>query len=167
MTLTQANGSPLLAALCGGMTQGIRPELAVMRQTSASGRHGFGFHEACRSLFQVVYHPEQVPLTHFLRTCKPLLFPLRSTGVIWGHEYGGLVLLDNDSHCPWEDQLIERDEDSPIPQHARDDPYDAPKIQQLLKVPAQSPPSREIRSCSVLISGEGDYFMRLPCEIRE
>ncbi|KAI9872224.1 MAG: hypothetical protein M1830_001894 [Pleopsidium flavum] len=138
-----------------------------MRQRPANGRYGFVFHEACGSLLQEVYHPEAVPLARLLEICKSLPFPLQGTGVSWGHDYGGLVLLDNQSHYPWEDQLVERDEDSIECQRARENPYDVPEIQQLLKEPPQSPPSRKGLSSSGPISERGDCFFRLPWEIRE
>ena len=138
-----------------------------MRQRPANGRHGFVFHEACWALLQEFYHPGPVPLARLLEICNSLPFPLRGAGVSWGHDYGGLVILDNQNHYPWEDQLVERDEDSIECQHARENLYDVPKIQQLLKEPQQSPSSRKDFSFLRPISEREDCFIRFPWEIRE
>lgn len=138
-----------------------------MRQRVANGRHGFIFHEACWSLLQEAYHPEAVRLARLLEVCRSLPFPLQGTGVSWGHDYGGLVLLDSQSYYPWEERLIERHEGSITCQHAKENPYDVLEIQRLLKEPPQCPPCWEKLSSSRPISKKGDYFARLPWEIRE
>ena len=138
-----------------------------MRQREANGRHGFIFHEACWSLLQEAYHPEAIPLARLLEVCRSLPFPLQGTGVSWGHDYGGLVLLDNQSHYPWEDRLIDRHDDSITCRHARENPFDVLEIQRLLKELPQCPPCCEKLSSSRPISKEGDYFARLPWEICE
>lgn len=138
-----------------------------MRQREVNGWHGFVFHEACWSLLQEAYHPKAIPLARLLEVCRSLPFPLQGTGVSWGHDYGGLVLLDNQSHYPWEDRLIERHDDSITYRHAKENPYDVLEIQRLLKEPPQCPPCWEKLDSLRPISNEGDYFVRLPWEIRE
>ncbi len=145
----------------------VHDKLTVMRQRVANGRHGFIFHEACWSLLPEAYHPEAIPLARLLEVCRSLPFPLQGTGVSWGHDYGGLVLLDNQSHYPWEDRFIDRYDDSITRRHAKENPYDILEIQRLLKEPPHCPPYWEKLSSSRPISKEGDYFARLPWEICE
>jgi hypothetical protein len=84
-----------------------------------------------------------------------------------GHDYEGLLFLDSRNNYPWEDQFVERDEESIARQHARENPYDVPKIHQLLKEPPQGPPSREELSSLGPISEREVCFIRLPWEIRK
>lgn len=138
-----------------------------MKQHATHGRHGFVFHEACWSLLQHVYNPETIPLARLLEVCKSLPFPLRATGVGWGHDYDGLAFLDYENNYPWGDRLIERDEDSITCQRARENPYDVPEIQRLLKERPQSPPRGKELSSSGSITEREDCFVGLPWEIRE
>lgn len=138
-----------------------------MKQHATHGRHGFVFHEACWSLLQHVYNPEAIPLARLLEVCKSLPFPLQASGVSWGHDYGGLVFLDYENSYPWEDRLIERDEVSITCQRARENPYDVPEIQRLLKERSQSPPRGKELSSSGSITEREDCFVGLPWEIRE
>lgn len=149
----------------------IHDELTVIRRYGAYGEHGLFFHEACWSLLQEAYHPEAIPLARLLEVCKSLPFPLRGTGVDLGHDYGGLVLFDNQNHCPWEGRLIERHDDSITCRHAKENPFDVLEIQRLLKEPPQCPPCWEKLSSSRPISKKKkkkrDDFAKLPWEIRE
>ena len=145
----------------------VHDELPVMRQHVANGRHGFVSHEACWSLLQEAYHPEAIPLARLLEVCRSLPFPLQGTGVSWGHDYGGLVLFDNQSHYPWEDRLVERHDDSITYRHAKENPYDILEIQRLLNEPPQHPPCWKKFDSLRPSSKTGDFFARLPWEICE
>ena len=70
-------------------------ELPVMQQCPENGRHGFVLHDACFRLLQKALEPDNIPLERLLWVCRSLPFPLRGIGVCWGHDYGGLTLLDN------------------------------------------------------------------------
>lgn len=142
-------------------------EIAVMRQSPVNGKHGFVFHEACWSLLLEVYYPESVPLARLMEIFKSLPFPLRGFGVSWGHDYGGLVHLHKQNHHPWEDQLVEREEDSIVCLYAKENPHDVPEIQQLLKEFPRSPPTGyEIGPSASALKGR-DCFTMLPWEILE
>lgn len=107
-----------------------------MDQSFVNGRHGFVFHEACWSLLQKSWDPEGVP-KRLLDVCKSLPLPRQGDCVSWGHDYGGLVVLDDQDRFPFEDWLTLRREREEQCLSAREDPYDVPAIQQLLKETTQ------------------------------
>ena len=132
-----------------------------MRQRPANGRHGYVLHNACWCLLEKAFDTEIVPLERLLKVCDSLPFPLRWEGVCWGHDYGGLVLLDDENYYPWEDRLKEQAIDSEIYDYARANPYDIVDISRLRAIPSDCPPN-------TMLSGQGnDCFKVLPWEILE
>ena len=132
-----------------------------MQKSPVNDRHGYVVHDACWCLLEKFLHPRAVPLARLLKICESLPFPLRGSGVSWGHNYGGLVLLDEKSHYPWEAQLIGQSDSSEVMDQARMNPYDVPEIPLLLKTRPQTPPG-------LGPLGQGnDCFSVLPWEILE
>ncbi|KAH9906634.1 hypothetical protein F4778DRAFT_722782 [Xylariomycetidae sp. FL2044] len=81
----------------------------TVRIRHENGRHGFIFHESCWSLLEKAFSPATVPIGRLYDVCLSLPHPLRSRCVSWGHDYGGLMLIDNRRRFPWEDREVELD----------------------------------------------------------
>jgi hypothetical protein len=114
----------------------------VMGEPPVNGRHGFVLHDACWCLLKAAFDTESVPLERLLNICESLPFPLWWEGVCWDHDYGGLGLLDEQGHYPWEDRLTEQTVYSEVRRNAQANPYDVPDISRLLVMPSDHPPAR-------------------------
>src|SRR5579862_7117241 len=136
-------------------------ELPVMRQHPLNGRHGFVLHDACWRLLQRAFHPNDTPLKRLLEVCESLPFPLRGNGVCWGHDYGGLFIIDDQGHYPWEDRLVRQCYSSKIHLYAKENPYNVPEIPALLVMRLEHPPEWLPKT------QRHDCFSRLPWEILE
>ncbi|KAH8690508.1 hypothetical protein BGW36DRAFT_364084 [Talaromyces proteolyticus] len=112
----------------------------------------------------MAYHPQKVPCLRRLEVCKSMPYPLQGSGVNWGHDFGGLVLLDNEDHYPWEDRVFEREGDSEHSISVRVNPKDIPEIEQLLGKPSQIPAFVKLGSTGQ-VRQRADIFGRLPLEI--
>ncbi|KAK3178681.1 hypothetical protein OEA41_000818 [Lepraria neglecta] len=133
----------------------------VMRQSPVNGRHGFVLHDACWCLLKVALDTESVPLERLFNICESLPFPLWWEGVCWDHDYGGLALIDEQGHYPWEDRLTEPTVYTKVHEYAQANPYDVPGISRLLVMPSDCPPG-------AMPTRQGkDCFMRFPWEILE
>lgn len=162
-------------------------EIGVMAYGSFEKRHGFIFHEVCWSLLEKTYYSQPVPYLRLYEVCNSMPFPLRDCGLSFGHDFGGLVLVDNKNYYPWEDRVFGRDDaDSKQLRLANRDPLNVPDIGQLLKKRPQTIPTLNSLRCtrqtrqiahtfSKSPSGEDafgellsslDTFSRLPVEIR-
>lgn len=139
----------------------VLDELPVMYQHPLNGRHGFVLHDACWHLLQRAFQPGEIPLTRLLELCESLPLPLRGNGVCWGHDYGGLLILDDQDHYPWEDRLMEHPHNTKTREYARENPYNVPDIPTLLVMRLEHPPELLPRTHRY------DYFSRLPWEILE
>ncbi len=109
----------------------VLDELPVMQQCPVNGCHGFVLHGACWQLLQRAFQPDEIPLKRLLEVCESLPFPLRGNGVCWGHDYGGLLVLDDQDHYPWEDRLVEQSHSTNICLYAKENPYIVPDISAL------------------------------------
>jgi hypothetical protein len=78
--------------------------------------------------------------------------------VCWDHDCGGLALLDEQDHYPWEGRLTERTVYSEGHRNARANLYDVPDISQLLDMPSDYPPgsipSSQCKDCFTILPGE-------------
>lgn len=74
-----------------------------------NNRHGFLFHDSCWKLLEVALLPEMIPLHRLYELCLSLPRPPISTCVSWGHDYGGLVAIDNKNYYPWDQRDTERE----------------------------------------------------------
>ena len=81
-------------------------------------------HDVCWCLLKAAFDTESVPLERLLNIYESLPFPLFWEGVCWDHDYGGLVLLDEQDHYPWEDRLIEQTVYSEVRRNAQANPYE-------------------------------------------
>ncbi|KAK0104410.1 hypothetical protein ONS95_004704 [Cadophora gregata] len=138
-------------------------QIGVIRQQPENGRYGFPFHEACWSLLEKAHSPEGIPCRAFFDICRSLPFPSEGTGISWGHDFEGLVLVDNQNRYPWEDRFVNRDYHWALSLGAKNDPYHVPEIQQL---PCQDFQAPSAINSSGPVTMMDDYFTALPEEIR-
>lgn len=133
-----------------------------MQQPDFNDRHGYIFHDACWQLLKMACHPAPVPIEKFHEVCASLPFPMQGTTVSWGHDFVGLVAIDNESRFPWEDRARNLDlSGGSTP--ANRDPLDVPEIKQILNECGQPPPES---SFSQPPSTTKDDFFKLPEELR-
>jgi hypothetical protein len=144
-----------------GCNSSTRDKIGVIRQHPVNGRYGFPFHEACWSLLEKAHSPEPIPCKALFEVCRSLPFPSEGTGLNWGHDFEGLVLVDNQNLYPWEDRFVDRDCYWALSLGARNDPYHVPEIQQLPYEDFQAPPAVSYSRPTVV-----DCFAALPEEIR-
>lgn len=137
-------------------------QIGVLRQHPINGRYGFPFHEACWSLLEKSCSPEPIPYKALFEVCRSLPFPSEGTTISWGHDFGGLVLVDSQDRYPWEDRFVERDGHSALYITARNDPYHVPEIQQHPYEDPQAPPAI---SSSDPVTTVANCFSALPEEI--
>ena len=136
-------------------------------------RHPFVFHESCWSLLQAAYSGEPVPLTRFHEVCSSLLFPYDQTSLVWGHDYGGLLRVDDQLYPPWENQSLRNNTGSVEWACAEHDPYDSSTVQRLLKQGFPHVPRCYITGeldgyhPTRVPNGGNDCFLRLPWEVME
>ena len=140
-----------------------RDHIGVLQQLPVNGRYGFPFHEACWSLLERAYSPETIPCEVLFEVCRSLPIPLEGSGISWGHDFGGLLLVDNQNRYPWEDRFIDRDGFSAPVLAARSNPYHVPEIQQLHHEDPQAPPAS---SSSEPVITAVNCLTALPEEIR-
>lgn len=136
-------------------------ELPVMRQHPLNGRHGFVLHDACWYLLQRAFQPCEIPLMRLLEVCESLPFPLRRNGVCWDHDYGSLLVFDDQDHYPWEERLVKHFHSPRTLSYAKENPYNVPDIPALLLMHLEHPPKWLPKS------QRHDCFSRLPWEIIE
>ena len=137
--------------------------IPVMRQRPIDGYHGYVLHESCWKLLESFFTLHDVPIDRLLQVCKSLPFPLRYTGVSWGHGYEGITSHDSEKYYPWEDgedYIRSRSEEVDVYRIAKTDPFNIPNIQGVVANSAQSP------SSGVFTQGT-DCFARLPWELLE
>ena len=135
--------------------------IPVMKQPPDNGCHGFVLHDACWCLLKAASDTQSVPLERLRNICESLPLPLWWEGVCWDHDYGGLALLDEQGHYPWEDRLREQTVCSEIHRNAKANPYDVPDMSRLPIKLLDHPPD------SLPPSPRNDCFMLLPWEILE
>jgi hypothetical protein len=134
-------------------------EIPVMRQHPLNGRHGFVLHDACWHLLQRAFQPVEIPLKRLFEVCESLPFPLRGNGICWGHDYGGLLVLDSQDRYPWEDRLVGHRHRTSL--YAKENPYNVPEIPALLMMRLEHPPEWLPKT------QRHDRFSMLPWEILE
>ncbi|KUJ14064.1 F-box domain-containing protein [Mollisia scopiformis] len=146
-----------------GYNSPTHDQIGVIRQHPVNDRYGFPFHEACWSLLEKAHSPESIPCKALFEVCRSLPFPSEGTGLSWGHDFEGLVLVDNQDRYSWEDRFVDRSGDWALFLGARNDPYHVPEIQQLPDEYFQAPPAiSSFRPVTTVV----DCFAALPEEIR-
>lgn len=140
-------------------------QIGVMTRGPFEQRHGFIFHEACWSLLEKTHHAQPVPYSRLYEVCHSMPFPLRDCGLSFGHDFGGLVLIDNKNYYSWEDRVFERD-----PQNFKQlqltyrNPLNVPEVGQLLKKRRQViSKSRNLR-CTRQTRQNGNNLSKSPSE---
>ena len=142
-------------------------ELPLMRQSPYDGRHGFILHATCHSFLQGFFYPKMVPVARLLEVCKS--FPFQNLGLSWGHDYGGMVSIDQEYQYPWEDQY--HDPEQLEPTHQPADPWNVPELKELLQR-AQlgfliKQPTNSTKLTRTGCAGLSNFFTGLPFEILE
>lgn len=139
-------------------------QFGAMGYGEVNGRRGFVFHDACWSLVKQAYHPAPVPHERLFEVLDSLPIVMAGDSIDWGHDYGGLAILqDGNDYFPWEylrfsDRQF-RDGWSNIPYSAN--PLAISAVEEILAEAAQSSPS-----CSLRLSTAGrDPFNKLPEEL--
>ncbi|VUC25067.1 unnamed protein product [Clonostachys rosea] len=63
------------------------------------------FHEACWSLLMryIPFQDDPEKLDNFYHVCISLPYPLKTLGLSWGHDYGGVAVRHDKGQFPWED----------------------------------------------------------------
>ncbi|PKY00137.1 hypothetical protein P168DRAFT_307768 [Aspergillus campestris IBT 28561] len=142
-------------------------EIGVLDRKPVNGRYGFVFHEACWSLLEHSYDPEQVPIARLYEVCRSLPLRMLVRGVAWGYTFGGVWCLDYYGFDPREDGFpchSLNTKDGPLPWTRN--PCVVPEIISLLEGTPEGPlPRRTCHSCPA--SGNGDVFSSVPQEIRD
>ncbi|OKL56123.1 hypothetical protein UA08_08708 [Talaromyces atroroseus] len=146
-----------------GYTEPSSYEIPVMKQRPEDNRHGYVVHDACWRLLQKASEPHDIPLVRLYKICSSLPFPIQGIGVSWGHNYGGVSIIDNQNFYPWEDRLIEQFSRSETYQHATFNPYDIPELPDLLSML----PRKNHDYRGNLGANSNNCFSVLPWEIRE
>jgi len=143
-------------------------EVPVMFQRPLNGSHGFLLHDACWHLLQNAFQLEEIPLKRLLEICESLPIPLRGTGVCWGHDYGGLLIFNDEDYYPWEDPLTENLYNKAC-SYDEENPYNVPEITGLLKLCSKHPQSTREPWITRKLFGtvQDDCFSKLPWEILE
>ena len=81
----------------------VTDELPMMRESSFDGRHGFILHAVCYSLLREFFNPREVPVARLLEVCKS--FPFQCLGLSWGHDYGGVICVDQENQYHGKDKI--------------------------------------------------------------
>ncbi|KND89435.1 hypothetical protein TOPH_05811, partial [Tolypocladium ophioglossoides CBS 100239] len=135
-------------------------QFGVMRQPAFNNRHGFIFHDACWSLLKRAYGSNPIPVERLFHVCSSLPIPPEGTDLGWGHDYGGLLRVDDEARFPWESPVTDKSAD--MAAFATKNPYIVGDIQRLLLAEPQTPP----RTTSLLsATATRDCFLCLPPEI--
>ena len=129
----------------------------------AEPHHGFVLHDACWHLLRAALDPEPVPLGRLYQLCKSLPMPPGDRWLCWGHNYGGLLVLDGQDHLPGGHQIRKPLRSGAIHWQAARDPYNVPEVYNLLGLRRKESESQVLRP----FLESRDCFARIPFEIRE
>ncbi|KND91480.1 hypothetical protein TOPH_03696 [Tolypocladium ophioglossoides CBS 100239] len=143
----------------------LSDQVGVMHQGAIDERYGYPVHEACWALADEVFSPHPVPHTTLFEICECLPAPLAYTGLSWGHDYGGLLTINDVDFYPWEDRVEKRVPTDAQVLVAREDPRHVDELKLLIREQPQAPPIR-LSSTAQTVTGDEDCFGALPVEIR-
>ena len=137
-----------------------------MNRKPVNGRYGFVFHEACWSLLEQSFYPEQVPVVQLYEVCRSLPIPTWWQGGGWGYTFGGHKCIDNHAFNFWKNKAspFHSDQNQGLSPWAKD-PCVALEIKSLLE---EAPDDQPLEACpSWPASGSDDLFSIVPQEIRD
>ncbi|KAI9154959.1 F-box domain-containing protein [Paramyrothecium foliicola] len=80
-----------------------RDEFGAGRRAE-NDRHGFLFHASCWSILAKIIPPTADSCSKLFEICSSMPRPMGTKCVSWGHNYGGLMEIDNENYFPWEDR---------------------------------------------------------------
>jgi hypothetical protein len=136
-------------------------EIPVMTQRQVDGLHGFVLHDACWCLLQKAFEPKTIPIQRLLEACESLPFPLRTSTVSWGHDFGGLWALESQTYFPWQEEFCQPCEIPTVFWDGLENPFSIPEIPEMLSARIELPFAK------TLIKLAEDCFGLFPWEIRE
>lgn len=136
-------------------------DIPIMQQPARHGRHGFVIHEACWQLLRIPFLPSEVPLRRVLDVLESLPLPWPGVSVYWGHDYGNLLVMDDQNLYPWEISDLDFRWESLTYLCAIEDPYNMPDISSALSTCKQNAPAWSPSTQS------SNCFSKLPWEILE
>ncbi|KAK2593562.1 hypothetical protein QQS21_008737 [Conoideocrella luteorostrata] len=116
------------------------PDLAEsFQQVQLQVKSDVMFHDSCFLLLNRFMPVDQFVLERLYQVCRSLPYPLVGTTLSWGHDYGGLVRIDDENYFPWEDRYFDREFNAPEPPYSSD-PVDASEALEILRAEPTSPP---------------------------
>ncbi|KAK3294182.1 uncharacterized protein B0H64DRAFT_400073 [Chaetomium fimeti] len=150
-----------------GYTSPRRDRLGVLAYGELHGKRGFVFHDACWSLVKQLYHPAPVPLQRLLQVMDSLPKIWTGHSLDWGHDYGGLAILqDQKDYFPWEYlRFTDRDFEGDPHTAYRVNPLAHSEVEGILAEAPQAPPSRDSLLSIESSSSGRDPFVLLPGEL--
>ena len=134
-------------------------QLPVMQQCSDNGRHGFVLHDSCWSLLQKASEPTLISIHRLVEVCESLPFPLRTSTVCWGHDFGGLWAIRSRNAFAWQEEFFQPRQPSTVFWDGLEDPFDVSCIPKMLAADIRLPFAKP------LVKASGDCFALLPWEL--
>lgn len=150
-----------------GYANPVEDQFGVLAQGEINGKRGFVFHDACWSLVTEAYHPAPVPFERLFKVLDSLFRPFPKYTVNWGHDYGGLLLLqDQKDLFPWENlQFSYRLFEDDFYTLYSVDPLANFEVEGILTEAPRAPPPRDSLLCTGTPSSGRDPFALLPEEL--
>lgn len=106
-------------------------------------RHHVVFHDSCLRLFGTLMHLDQHAFARIGHICASLPFPTRGTSLSWGHDYGGLVRIEDEDFYPWEDRYSDQVFQEAIPMYTADPLHGTEALDILTERPIAPPRPRK------------------------
>ncbi len=154
-----------------GHSDELNTSVALVGRTALSDRYGFIFHEACWALLEGALHPAPVPLERLFELCASLPVSRTFGGTSWGHDYGGIAVLDNTCYFPWESRLRMQPRENLQLSAAEfsKNPYLPSEIARILDEHPEEPPAPRHSfpppDSTPALTESSDCFARLPEEL--
>ncbi len=137
----------------------------VARSFETNGRRGIIFHDSCWSLLERALHPAPVPLAKLFEVCDSLPMAMEGGCLNWGHDYGGLHVVNSTEFFPWEDSLADAEFPSDMTTCAHSAcPLAGSEVDSILGQPSQAPPAFVPPTGPTPLHGQ-DQFRALPIEL--
>ncbi|VUC36982.1 unnamed protein product [Clonostachys rosea] len=128
----------------------------VTRHDPNSPRHGTVLHNACWLLLKQYYAPREVPLERLYDVTASV--PEHEEALNWGHDFGGLLKVNDDRLYPWEKFQMKRRRGSSV---AYVNPMLVPQINMVINQELETPPS----TLAIAPGVATNVLSRLPREV--